>query len=323
MNKLLQQLQLELASVEPERRAVVGAGQRDTLIGIACIVIGVLSVWMLMAAGGGNPFPGFLIAAIGVITGAILLWRAHSRRSEFRNGFKLRIIPRILDAIHPGLSYSPREGIPLSVFNASRLFSESADRYEVEDRISGRLGDTDFMFSEIHAQQRHTTSDGKGGTTTSYRTFFRGIFMQADFHKHFHSTVRVMPNRSAFLGRLGRALSGFRPFSHEQLLTFEDPDFEREFNVYGSDDVDARYILSPGLIRRIMDIRRRWNHEVRLSFFDSWVCIAIQHGNNLFEPDLNRAANCRQQLESLTAELRACLEIIDELNLNTRIWSKT
>lgn len=323
MKAKIDQLQLELAAIEPDRKAVVGASSRDTLLGIAILIVGVLSAWMMLStaspAAGGGIITGFL----GVAIGGFLLWRAHSRKSEFMQGFKLRVIPRILDTIQPGLDYSPGDGIPLSIFNASRLFSERADRYEVEDRITGRLEHTDFMLSEIHAQQRHTSTDGKGNTTTSYRTFFRGIFMQSDFHKHFRSTVRIMPNRTAFLGRFGRMLSGFRPFSHEKLLQFEDVDFEREFNVYGSDDLEARYILTPGLMRRIVEIQQRWNHEVRLSFFDSCVCIAIQHGRNLFEPDLNRTTDCRQQLESLTAEIRACLGIIDDLNLNTRIWTKT
>ena len=147
--------------------------------------------------------------------------------------------------------------------------------------------------------------------------------MCADFHKHFRGTLRIMPNSTSILGGIGRALSAFRPFSSEKLVRLEDPEFERSFNVYGSDDIEARYILSPGMMHRILDLRRHWNDEVRLSFLESNVCIAIQHRRNLFEPRLDRPVDCQQQLQQIAGEIRICLDLIDQLNLNTRIWSKT
>ena len=323
IDQVIQQVRTELAPLEPQREQILAANRRDYLIATLGAGGGLLLAFIVMTAGARNPAPGFILGAVGFITAIIFFIRAHSRASGFRQQIKLLLVRRLLDAIQPGLHYDPAAGIPLPVFTAARLFSHSADRYQVEDLIRGRVGDTDVMLSEIHAQYRSTSTDSKGNTTTSYHTFFRGLFMQADFHKHFRGTMRVMPNSGSFFGGLGRALSAFRPFSSEQLVRFEDTEFEQAFNVYGSDDIEARYILSPGMMRRILELRHRWNDEVRLSFFDSNVCIAIQHRHNLFEPQLNRPVDCQQQLQQIAGEIRVCLDLVEDLNLNTRIWTKT
>lgn len=321
-NQVIQQVRTELAPLEPQRRQVLSANQRDHLFGTLAGIGGLVLAFIVMTAGMHNPFPGFIAGAIGFATAVIFFIRAHNRGNRFRQQVKLLLMRRLLDAIQPGLHYDPAAGIPLQVFTNARLFSQSADRYHVEDLIQGRVGATDIMLSEVHAQYRSTSTDSKGNRTTSYHTFFRGLFLQADFHKHFRSTLRVMPNSTSFLGAFGRALSSFRPFSSEKLVRLQDTEFEQAFNVYGSDDIEARYILTPGLKRRILDLRQRWNSEIRLSFLDSNVCIAIQHSHNLFEPQLQRPVDCQSQLQQIAGEIRVCLDLVEDLNLNTRIWTK-
>jgi hypothetical protein len=318
----ISRVRAELAPLEPQRAQMVAANQRDQVAGTLACLGGLLLAAVLISAGHNTQVPAFMAGAIGVIIGVVFFIRAHNRGGRFRGQLKLELMRRLLDAVQPGLLYDPSSGIPKSMFTASRLFSQTPDRYKVEDLIRGRVGKTDIMLSEVHAQYRSTTTDSKGRTQTTYHTFFRGLFISADFHKHFRSTLRVMPNGTSFLGGLGRALSAFRPFSSEKLVRLEDPEFEQAFNVYGSDDIEARYILSPGMMQRILELRRRWNNEIRLSFIDSKVCIAIQHRRNLFEPQLSQRADCQQQLQQIAGEIRTCLDLVDDLNLNTRIWSK-
>jgi hypothetical protein len=318
----LQRVRTELAPLEPQRVQVIAANRSDRLVGFAVLGAGVALALAMLPSSSGNPLPAIIAGAIGVIIGAVFFYRAHKRGATFLGRLKYEMMRRLLDAIQPGLQYDPASGIPKSMFTASRLFSHNPDRYDVEDLIHGRVGETDIMLSEVHAQYRSTTTDSKGRTRTTYHTFFRGLFMCADFHKHFRGTMRVMPNSTSFLGGLGRALSAFRPFSSEQLVRLEDPEFEKTFNVFGSDDIEARYILSPGMMRRMLDLRERWNDDIRLSFLDSNVCIAIEHGGDFFEPALNRPADSQQQLQRIVGEIGACLGIVEDLNLNTRIWSK-
>lgn len=78
------------------------------------------------------------------------------------------------------------------------------------------------------------------------------------------------------------ATTNFKAFYDTKLL----PDLKKEFCVYSDDQVEARYILSPSLIERIVDFKQKWDTKVYLSFRDSKVYIAIKMKKNLFETRL-------------------------------------
>ena len=124
------------------------------------------------------------------------------------------------------------------------------------------------------------------------------------------------------LGSLGKMLQGFRPFTDEQLIYLEDPEFEKEFVVYGTDQIEARYVLSTSMVRRILELKQEWKTDLRLSFLDNSVYLAITDSRDLFEPNLNRSAVSREQIRRIVRELALCFDLVDDLSLNTRIWSK-
>jgi hypothetical protein len=311
-----------IAPLEEKRREVMQKNHRDHLAAGACVVVGVLALLIFGMARTGSEMVGYVLAALCFGIAVILVFVAAKRGADFGRVVKWNLMRGLLDAIQPGLEYDPVRGISREMFRTARLFSQSADRYASEDLIRGRVGQTDIMLSEVHAEYRSTSTDANGRSSTSYHTFFRGLFVMADFHKHFRGTLRVLPGQSGLLGGIGRARAGFRPFSREKLVRLEDPEFDKTFVVYGSDDIEARYVLSPAMMRRILDLRNRWRDEVRLSFFESSVCVAISHPRNLFEPSIKRPVDCRQQLERIATEIHVCLALVEDLDLNTRIWSK-
>ena len=49
---------------------------------------------------------------------------------------------------------------------------------------------------------------------------------------------------------IGQKLQSFTTaFSKRQLIKLEDPEFEKLFAVYGDDQIEARYILTPALMQ--------------------------------------------------------------------------
>lgn len=49
----------------------------------------------------------------------------------------------------------------------------------------------------------------------------------------------------------------------------EDPEFEKHFAVYSSDQVQAGYILSTSLMSRIVDFKEKSSRRIHLSFIGS------------------------------------------------------
>ena len=64
-------------------------------------------------------------------------------------------------------------------------------------------------------------------------------------------------------GRLGRKLQSLNVFRGE-LIRLEDPEFESHFVVYGSDQIEARYILSTSLMARITDFKEKTGKKIYL-----------------------------------------------------------
>ncbi len=259
-----------------------------------------------------------IIPIITAVTG-IILTGIFSK--NFRREYKSKIISRITNFVEEGLVYSPEGSVTQAEFEKSKIFLVTCDRFRGEDHFKGKLGKTDIEFSEIHAEERHTTGTGSD-SREEYITIFRGLFIIADFNKHFRTHTVVLPDTAErMFGKFGQTLQSISP-GRGELIRLEDPEFEKEFCVYGDDQVEARYILTPSLMERIISFKRKWNTRVYLSFLDSKVYIAISMNKNLFEPRLFKPVADYSFMEDNLRFLTLLSEVVTDLNLNTRIWTK-
>lgn len=272
----------------------------------------IICVALFMTAPGAGAivvlFSPLVILAIG-------LW---GTIKKFKRAYKQRIITAMIQAVNPGLTYNMSSCVPKATFSLGGIFTQRADRYTGEDCINGRIGQTDVTMSELHCQYRTTDSKGR----TQYHTFFKGLYMVADFHKNFTGKTVVLPDTSERLfGGFGRWLQKIN-FTRGQVIYMENPEFEKQFVVYGDDQIEARYILTPNMIERIMELRRKLDCKLYLSFVNSTVHVAIHWQRNLLEPEMNESVLDTNNLREPYDELAMCFGLVDDLNLNTRIWSK-
>ncbi|WP_298514457.1 DUF3137 domain-containing protein [uncultured Kordia sp.] len=221
--------------------------------------------------------------------------------------YKDEVLKPIVEAKFPGIVYEDKQYISKSMFRASNLFS-SPDRFNGEDLFSGKLEATSFSFSEVHAEQKHTSRDKDGNTTTSYSTIFKGLFLIADFNKEIDNETYVYS-------------SGGKWFSRFKRVRLEDPEFEDRFNVYSDDQVEARYILTPKMMHRIMELEDRFGTNLYLSFRGHNVYIAIRESYDMFEASIHDEVSF-VQIERFLEEVNSILAIINDLDLNLRIWTK-
>jgi hypothetical protein len=319
--ELYQHLLPELHELEEQRLAAFARGQKALLISLAvCVGLGAL-ILLVVYFQQGSVFWWLLLA--GLVLGLIIgLSIRHQKLQKFKVFFKDRVIAAIVTNISPGLFYDAQLEISRPEFRESGLFSTYPDRYSGEDLIQGRYVKTDFRLSEIHAEERRQRKT-KNGTQTYYVTIFKGLFLIADFHKHFRGRTFVLPDNSEriFGDWLSKKLQYFSG-GRGDLVYLEDPEFERHFKVYSDDQVEARYILSTSMMWDILELRRRFATGIRLSFIDSKIYLAIPSSRNFLEPDIKKDLTAPETVYLLYAEVELLLKLIDDLNLNTRIWSK-
>lgn len=236
---------------------------------------------------------------------------------SYKKDFKNRVIGRLIGFFDPGLSYFPTEKIAKEEFLHSDLFKTKPNRYKGDDLVRGTIGKTRIEFSEVCAQ--HVQSNGK---TTTVHTIFQGLFFIADFNKHFRTRTFVLPDSAEkMFGRFGKTLQSWN-LTRPDLIQLEDPEFEKEFVVYGQDQIEARYILSTSLMERIVDFKRKTGQKIFLSFVDDCVYMGVWSNRAMFEPKILSTLLDFERIREYFDDLQLATGIVEDLNLNTRIWSK-
>ena len=139
---------------------------------------------------------------------------------------------------------------------------------------------------------------------------FKGFLFIADFHKDFQGETTILRN-SLFKLKMGASR-----------VKMESPEFEKVFDVFSTDQIEARYLITPSMMERMLKLDNHFKKGITISFRNSTILVAIPDSKNRFEADVWSSLNDMSLLKSDFAVLQSLLAIVEELNLNTRIWSK-
>ncbi|NNC83271.1 MAG: DUF3137 domain-containing protein [Flavobacteriales bacterium] len=298
-----------LRELEVERKQIKSTLLYPT-IGLGALAVGLIAIL---------PNLGIQSLILAGITGiGLFTWFKTKASREYRSEFKNRIIRAILRHIDKELRYSGYGSIKKSEFISCGIYTERPDRYRGEDLFSGQLDQTEFAFSEVHSQVYREDSKGR----KQLQTQFKGLFFRADLNKFTqHRTVIVPDLAERFLGNMGQQLQKLN-FTRDELVQMENVDFEKRFAVYSSDQVEARYILSPKLMERIFLYAEKHEVSPSLSFKDSKVYVAIPISKEFFEPSIFRSIIDKEATREYHDDMMLAISLVEELDLNTRIWSK-
>lgn len=263
----------------------------------------------------GLQLAGADVAALAVLLSCVIsiavTWTRHRRR--LTRSFRQQLMPELVREISPTLKYRADGCLSETEFTASSLWP-SCDRYCGRDLVHGTVGDTDLRFSLVHAEEEYetTSTDSEGNTTreTHYRTLFCGVLLSLDFNKAFSKRTRVRPQPAGWLRRLSRV--------H---VAMEDPRFNELFTVTSSDQIEARYLLTPTLMGRLQELREKLG-SFSLAFSAGRLYLAVDRPYDLFDPNPAEPFNGTKQIKRMLKTLKSMTDIVSDLDLNTRIWSK-
>jgi len=217
------------------------------------------------------------------------------------------IMQGLLSGIDPSLRYKPASHISKNEFVSTNMF-RNISRYKGCNLTTGKIGATDVRFSMAHAEEKCkrevTDSKGRKRTEVYYETVFCGVIFSADFNKNITGLTTVS--------------SGLFAGSNVKL---ENPVFNKFFSVSSSDQIEARYILTPSLMERLVEARKKFG-TISLSFNGEKVFLALPMPYDSFDLQARSSATVHSQVEILRARLKSIIGLVDDLDLNTRIWTK-
>lgn len=296
-----------LAELEDRRRRVVRSAVRGYVGAAAAAAVIFLAV-MLLTPGGDLAFiaAGAAALLIGGAASAPIL----SMRREIKTGLNSRLAEAL------GWRYALDPGTPAH-FEACRSHGlvPGHDRRSFEDQFSGALHGADFEVCEANLKQRRRSKN-----RTYYVTVFHGVLLRIRFPRTVEGVTLITRDAGWFngLGKLGHAFSGRKL----ERIGLVDPDFERVFEVYGTDQVMARYLLTPTFMERLLELERLLDGKnVRACFDESLAdgegkgeLLIVAETGNRFEAGsvwrpLTENGRVRQALE----EMKLIQAIIDTL----------
>jgi hypothetical protein len=263
-----------------------------------------------------------IMGVIIILIGFFLLYNVNNRIAEYAYIFKGKVICAILRDIDPSLSIEPDNGLSEAEFINCGMFTRRPDRMMSQDQVTGRVGKTAFCFSEVHAEYKTTTTT-KHGTQVHWHDIFKGVVFAADFNKNFKGITVVRAKDigtavSAWFAKNVPLLSA----NGQDVVDLENPDFCEEFVTYSTDQVEARYILTPAMMERLCELNARSANTISVSFINSYMFLAFPLDKNYFEPPVFKSLMDPDLLVDDIEIVKFMRDIVHDLDLNTRIWGK-
>ena len=179
-------------------------------------------------------------------------------------------------------------------------FCGSYDDFRGEDLIdidipkrNGKRSGVSFKACDLHVTERHTDSDGDTHDVTVYS----GSFCAVHFPKGFKCRLT-----------LNCSVSGVKKFK------LEDVSFNKEFQVFTDNKLEALCILTPTMMQKIIKLNKKVRN-LKISIFDNHLFLGFV-GFNLFEFGTSKEGLNEKMFDDIYDDVELLLAIINELKSN-------
>lgn len=312
----------EKVEQERKKKARITLNWFIASLGIAIILL----IWANVSSSGLSFFWGVLL--LFFVFSVPCLVARHQDKS-YKELYNWLIVTQFIEQFNTNnnvqLAYIPWEGIQQSEFISCGLF-HSVTEYSSFNLIRGKIGKTNFECAQVTAEEIREVRTNQG-TRKEKLLIFNGMFFAADFNKNFAGTTLIVPDYvEGTLGRFGRSLqkllvrSGYNGL---KLAYMENPEFERAFAVYTSDQIEARYLLTPFIIQQLTELKQHLhNSDLHIAFRYGKIYIAWSTPGHWIKPPFLIQTLTREVLQETQERLLLPLQMVDYLKLNTRIWGR-
>lgn len=252
------------------------------------------------------------------------------------------------------------KGIPVingnSILKDEELYKSglflSYNERDIDDEFEGSYKGVSFRISETKMYEAHRSVRRNYGMCV-----FKGVILSFNFNKKINNRTLIatkgdftIKNQTyittlfclpACLGIFNGGYAHWKLFVSIMMLvvTFlivksyekkeeslnevilEDSRFNKLFNVYSSDQVEARYLVTPSFMERFYNLKTAFGaKKAKCSFYEDKLMIAIQTNKNLFEVcSLFKSLHDPSSINEFYKELNSIYKIIEHFKLDEKI----
>ena len=295
-------IQPALAWRETDRVNAIKKQRNFTIVGVILAIAGTAIGFGVFQ----EPFGLF----IGGLAGFGMFAWGSSDITKLGKETKLMLVEPVAAQFDLGYEIAPPRPDDIMTFRSLDLVP-GWDREKFEDKLTGMRNETPFEFYEAHLEEKRTTTDGKGRTRTTWVTVFKGQCLVVKFHKQFQGVTKVYRDAGAFnfvkkLGQMGKS----------QRVKLEDPVFEKAFEVYSTDQIEARFILTPDFMERLIALERTFKgKQVRCAFAGGQMLLACEGKDLLEAGSMQRKMDDLGRVREILQDFAAIFLLIDAMSL--------
>lgn len=245
------------AGAEAERLAAVATFRTRLTIGIVLTIALAAGAWRLADAAG----IAFIAAVIGLVVSYAV---AYAPLQKLGARVKLNTLDAIAEGI--GVSYALSGAAPPTMPRFRHLnLLPSSDRERFEDFFHGERQGCAFDLCEAHLEEETRDKDGH----RHHHTVFRGLMVRIAFPKSFLGVTVVRRDAGVF--------NALRGLGELKRVGLGDSGFERAFEVYSNDQVEARYLVHPVFMERLIALETAYKGKnLRCAFEDGDLLVAFE-----------------------------------------------
>jgi len=183
----------------------------------------------------------------------------------------------------------------------NHLLPRRYDRVKFEDKMWGNAHGADFEAVECHMEREDRDSDGD----RKWVTVFRGSLMAMDFHREFLGKTVVLRDKGLFNSKKKGAM---------KRVGLVDPKFEKIFEAYSTDQVEARVLLTPTFMQRLVDLEESVDgKKIRFAFLDDLLLIAVETPNRFEAGSMSVPITDPKRTQDILDEIGAVYNLVDGL----------
>lgn len=241
----------------------------------------------------------------GLITFALLFcvsgWEVWAK-ARYNKAYKHEILSSFAK-LFGHLTYRYDAQIPVEDMRQS-LILPAHDKYTTDDYFEGTYKGVSVRFAEVNFAVK---------SNRDYRSTFSGlvILLEMKAKRFYGNTIleskRLVNLAERILGKSGDLDS----------VNLVDPEFGKLFNVYTSDQVEARYLMCPTVIEGIKKMQEGYkSKDIRLSFYNNKILVFIRSTHNHFEQaDIFVPTKDIAPILAMREEIVGILKVIDGLDV--------
>lgn len=279
-----------LTQYEPERK------QRfflAVLCGAVCWVAALL-VFFLVEGSTGN-IVGGLIALGGFI------W--YLTKKQFEKKIKRTVMPVLMKAV-PDFYWQLESPIPEDDIIDSKIFPMAKEATKTyDDAFIGKYRGVEISISEC-------------SLNANKRNIFSGAVVRIQMNKDFEGMTVIRPKKEV-------EYKDFNDLKKARLqkIELEDVEFNKMYEVYSTDQIEARYLLTTAFIERFRNINMAFDTKVSYcSFNGKYVYIAPYCKKDLFSIcSLVKNVDDEAQFVKLFNEFTSVLALVDHFKLDKKL----